>query len=283
MTSFISNIIWNSVEGFVDAGKKSVGEFGGNALIKAGDMIENSGRSLGTGIEKKATSYGGSITGQTYKPSGKALPSTARKPAIKRSNSTPASTKAPTSGLPLGAKKYPGGNQVQGAIGGAKKSVGGVSKTVGGVTGNASKVTGGVVGRANSTVGTLSSTAAKGPDAVLGGGRKALGGATKSIPPFKGPSSTSAPTKNLPKPFSDTNGVPKPVYPTEKKTAVKPGQPKPFTPPVENKKPDPKKPYPGTNTLPGTSRTPVQQQKYKPLPRLGPQIGQGQTMKHIAI
>lgn len=49
MTSFISNIIWNSVEGFVDAGKKTAGEFGGNALIKAGDMIENSGRSLGTG------------------------------------------------------------------------------------------------------------------------------------------------------------------------------------------------------------------------------------------
>lgn len=49
MTNFISNIIWNSVEGFVDAGKKSAGEFGGNALIKAGDMIENSGRSLGTG------------------------------------------------------------------------------------------------------------------------------------------------------------------------------------------------------------------------------------------
>ena len=49
MTSFISNIIWNSVEGFVDAGKKTAGEYGGNALIKAGDMIENSGRSVGNG------------------------------------------------------------------------------------------------------------------------------------------------------------------------------------------------------------------------------------------
>lgn len=139
------------------------------------------------------------------------------------------------------------------------------------------------MGRANSTIGTLSSTAAKGPDAVLGSGRKALGGATRSIPPFKGPSSLPAPNKSLPRPFPDINGVPKPGFPTEKKTAVKPGQPKPFTPPVESKKLDPKKPYPGTNTLPGTSRTPVQQQKYKPLPRLGPQIGQGQTMKHIAI
>lgn len=33
----------------MDAGKKSAGEFGGNALIRAGDMIENSGRSIGTG------------------------------------------------------------------------------------------------------------------------------------------------------------------------------------------------------------------------------------------
>jgi uncharacterized protein (DUF1330 family) len=49
MTSFISNIIWNSVEGFVDAGKKTAGEYGGNALIKAGDMIENGGRSVGNG------------------------------------------------------------------------------------------------------------------------------------------------------------------------------------------------------------------------------------------
>lgn len=49
MTSFISNIIWNSVEGFVEAGKKTAGEYGGNALIKAGDMIENGGRSVGNG------------------------------------------------------------------------------------------------------------------------------------------------------------------------------------------------------------------------------------------
>jgi len=100
MTSFISNIIWNSVEGFVDAGKKTAGEYGGNALIKAGDMIENSGRSVGNGLEKKATSYGTAITGQTYKPTAKALPSTARKPVVKRSNSTPASNKPTTTQLP---------------------------------------------------------------------------------------------------------------------------------------------------------------------------------------
>jgi hypothetical protein len=49
MTGFISNIIWNSVEGFVDAGKKTAGEYGGNALIKVGDMIEGGGRSVGGG------------------------------------------------------------------------------------------------------------------------------------------------------------------------------------------------------------------------------------------
>jgi hypothetical protein len=226
------------------------------------------------GVEKKAINYGTALTGQPYKPSAKALPSTARKPAMKRSNSTPASTRPPTSGLPIGAKKYPGSNQVQGAVGGAKKTAGGVNKTISGVTGNASKVTGGVVGRANSTVGSLSSTAAKGPESIVGGGRKALGGATKSIPPFKGPASASS---------ALNNNISKPAYPTEKKTAVKAWKPKPFTPPVEQKKPDPKKPYPGTNTLPGQSRTPVQQHKYKPLPRLGPQIGQGQTMQHISI
>ncbi|CAG5186238.1 uncharacterized protein ALTATR162_LOCUS11527 [Alternaria atra] len=283
MTSFISNIIWNSVEGFVDAGKKTAGEYGGNALIKVGDMIENGGRSVGNGIEKKATNYGTAITGQTYKPTAKALPSTARKPAIKRSNSTPASNKPTTSGVPIGAKKYPGSNQVNGAVGGAKKTVGGVNKTVGGVTSGASRVTGGVVGRANSTAGTVTNNATKATGGFIGGGQKAIGGATKSISPFKGPGATPTPNKTLPKAFPDTNSIPKPAYPGPKKTVVKPGQPKPFTPPIEQKKPDPKKAYPGTNTLPGTSRTPVQQHKLKPLPTLGSQVKSGQTMKHIAI
>lgn len=47
MAGFIQNIIWNSVEGFVDAAKKTGGEYAGNALIKAGDMIEGGGRSVG--------------------------------------------------------------------------------------------------------------------------------------------------------------------------------------------------------------------------------------------
>ena len=47
MAGFIQNIIWSSVEGFVDAGKRSAGEYAGNALIRAGAAIENSGRGVG--------------------------------------------------------------------------------------------------------------------------------------------------------------------------------------------------------------------------------------------
>ncbi|KAJ4375150.1 hypothetical protein N0V83_002234 [Neocucurbitaria cava] len=257
MAGFIQNIIWNSVEGFVEAGTRTAGEYAGNALIKAGDMIENGGRGVGNKIERGATAYGSSISGQTYKPSPQALPSTARKPVVKRSNSTPASNKPTTSGTkantstsrtPLGANKYPGKSQVGAATGTAKKAV-----------------TGGM-NSAKSTV----------------------GGAPRSIPPFKGPSSASAPNKTLPKPYPNSNNLPKPnptsAYPTEKKTAVRPGQIKPFVPPTENKKPDAKKAYPGTNTLPGQGKNvPVQNQRPKGLPTLGPQVGQGQKMQHISV
>lgn len=287
MAGFIQNIIWNSVEGFVEAGKKSAGEYAGNALIKAGDMIENGGRNVGngtflrmpipykyqtdqqlSGIEKKATSYGSSITGQTYQSSPKALPSTARKPVIKRSNSSPASSKPlstnvkkPTSSVPLGANKYPGGNQVNGArkaitngTGAARSTAGGTTKSLGGV-----------------------------PGGIIGGGSKALSSTTSTA---KGPiSKASAPTRSnsLPKPYGTNNAFPS----SDKKTAVRPGAPKPFTPPVEQKKAastaggyggGDKKPYPGAG-----SKVPVQQQKTKALPRLGPQVGQGQTMTHLKI
>jgi hypothetical protein len=47
MAGFIQNLIWNSVEGFVEAGMRTGGEYAGNALIKAGDAIENGGRGVG--------------------------------------------------------------------------------------------------------------------------------------------------------------------------------------------------------------------------------------------
>ncbi|KAH7091053.1 hypothetical protein FB567DRAFT_464036 [Paraphoma chrysanthemicola] len=268
MAGFIQNIIWNSVEGFVEAGTRSAGDFAGNALIKAGDMIENGGRGVGTSIEKKATGYGSSISGQTHQPSAKALPSTARKPVVKRSNSLPASNK-PTTGTskslgprPVGANKYPGGNQVNGTKRAVTSSMGTAKSTIGGVTGG-----------------------------VVGGGSRALNGAASSFKPAASKAAANAP-KPYPASAMRSNSLPRPYssspYPSEKKTVVRPGQPKPFTPPSEQKKAtnDGKKPYPGTNQIPGQgSRVPVQnqKQKLKPLPRLGPQVGQGQTMTHIRV
>lgn len=49
MTGFVKNMIWNSVSGFVEEGKRTVGGFAGDALIKAGDMVEGGGRSVGSG------------------------------------------------------------------------------------------------------------------------------------------------------------------------------------------------------------------------------------------
>jgi hypothetical protein len=215
MAGFIQNILWNSVEGFVDAAKKTGGEYAGNALIKAGDMIEGGGRSVGngmcldnpfnqvtfyptkakkliipSGLEKSATSYGSKLSGQTYQASSasKALPSTARKPAVKRSNSMPANTKpsgsvaggrsiaGPTSSVPIGAKK---------TVGGAKKAVGGVAggatKTVGGVTGGVSKTAGGVVGGAPKAIGGVTNSANKTVNGAVGGVNKTVNGALGSV------------------------------------------------------------------------------------------------------
>lgn len=162
------------------------------------------------GLEKAATGYGSKLSGQTYQPSSasKALPSTARKPAAKRSNSMPANTKpsgalagghsiaGPTSGVPLGAKKTAGAAKkaVGGAAGGATRSVGGVtntaSKTVGGVTGGAargvngvSRTAGGAVGGVGKTaggvVGGASRTATRGVNGLGDGLAGLTGGASK--------------------------------------------------------------------------------------------------------
>ena len=283
MAQFIQNILWNSVEGFVEAGKRSAGEYAGNALIKAGDAIENGGRSVGNGkssfchirrvlvspkqnqsniaivgLERKATKYGSSLSGQTYQPSPKALPSTARKPAIKRSNSVPASSKpttggkslaAPTSKVPLGAKKYPG-NSVNSAKSAVGKPLNGAKSAV-----------------------TKSSLPKPFPNNVPYG--------TKITP-----QSTQKPAqRNSPYPQSKPSGAP-----------VKPGAPKPFSAPtsvngksapagnVRSKPVDTSKPYPGTSTLPGqANKTPVRPKRYAPAPLLGSQVKEGEKMMHIAV
>jgi hypothetical protein len=179
---------------------------------------------------------------------------------------------------PVGANKYPGGNQVNGAKKAVTSSVGTAKSTVGGVTG-------GVVGGGQKALGGVTGGAVGSGSRVLNGGASSFKPAT-SKPATNAPRSypTSATRSNsLPKPYSSN-----PYSSSEKKTIVRPGQPKPFTPPTEQKKvTEPgKKAYPGTNQIPGQgSRVPVQNQKQrlKPLPRLGPQVGQGQTMTHIAI
>lgn len=152
------------------------------------------------GLEKAATGYGTKLSGQTYQPSSasKALPSTARKPAAKRSNSMPASTKpsgalaggrsiaGPTSSVPLGAKKTAGAAKkaVGGAAGGATRSVGGVTntatKTVGGVTGGATRGVNGVTKTAGGVVGGASRNATRGVNGLGDGLAGLTGGTSKS-------------------------------------------------------------------------------------------------------
>ncbi|KAF2008445.1 hypothetical protein BU24DRAFT_96945 [Aaosphaeria arxii CBS 175.79] len=283
MAGFIQNILWNSVEGFVEAGTRTAGGYAGNALIKAGDLIENSGRSIGTGIERKASNYGTAITGQTYEPSGKALPSTARKPALKRSHSSPAAsasttkTKAiagPTSKTPIGAKKAPPA---------PTKQVAAVKQIANGPAAGAG---------AGAGAGTGASAAKKKKNALPKPfpenqpyGTKAKPQAGTSKQPLNNVKAAAADTKqsnSLPKPYGGT------AYPTEKKTAVKPGQSKPFVPPKETNavKNDKKQPYPGTRTLPGqASKTPVRPspaKAFEGVKGLGGQDSKGR-FQHIAV
>ncbi|OCK94364.1 uncharacterized protein K441DRAFT_677567 [Cenococcum geophilum 1.58] len=62
--NFISNIISNSVAGFVEAGTRTAGGYAGDAIIRAGDLIESTGRGVGTSVENAATSYGDKLKGQ---------------------------------------------------------------------------------------------------------------------------------------------------------------------------------------------------------------------------
>jgi hypothetical protein len=155
---------------------------------------------------------------------------------------------------------------VGGATGQANKTLrgvtGGVNKTLGGVTGQASDPLGlgGVTGQVNKKVGGATSQANKTLGGVTGGANKALGGVTGGL-----------------------SSVTSSAYPSSApKAAVRPGQPKPFTPPVNNRPAAPagKPAYPGQG-----SRTPVQNQsqRLKPLPRLGPQVGGGKEMTHLAF
>jgi hypothetical protein len=156
-------------------------------------------------------------------------------------------------------------NTANKALGGV---VGGGQKALGGVSGNVNKTLGGVANNTPKPLSGVTNTATKSlsgvTNGVTGGANKALGGLPKPYAPSSSPYPSSAP-----------------------KSAVKPGQVKPFTPPVQQKKPEipgAKKAYPGTTQLPGQgSRTPVQNQRLKPLPRLGPQVGAGKEMNFLSM
>ncbi|KAK7187430.1 hypothetical protein DPSP01_002548 [Paraphaeosphaeria sporulosa] len=261
MTDFVKNMIWNSVSGFVEEGKRTVGGFAGDALIKAGDMVEGGGRTVGNGIEKKATGLGTAIGGAPPKaPSAKALPSTARRPAAHRSSSLPANTKpkAPVggSGVPLGAKKTPAGAAAGAAA--VKRAAGS------GVPLGAKKTP------ANGALPKFTPKPFNPP-----------GGVSKPSPYPTSGGKPNASTSSLPKayPSSGTGGagnpLPKPYPGAGSKTPVRPGQSKPFSGAATSVG-GAVKPYPGTNTLPGqASKKPVQ--KYKPAQRYEPPAKAGEV------
>ena len=249
------------------------------------------------GIERAATGYGSKLSGQTYQASSasKALPSTARKPVVKRSNSLPANTKpsgalaggrtiaGPTSSVPLGAKKTVGGAKkaAGGVAGTASRSIGGVTKTAGGAVGGAGR-------KANSTVGGASKYGGDGLAGLTGGATKTAGGlVNKGVGGIANGASKPASSGiggMPPKPYDSSSAgssYTNPFPSAAKKTAVRPGQSKPFTPLKQSKPVDTTKPYPGTSTLPGqATKTPVKR-TYKPAPTLGSQVQPGQKMTHI--
>jgi len=237
--NFISNIISNSVAGFVEAGTRTAGGFAGDALIRAGDLIENTGRGVGTSVEGAAASYGIKIAGQGAINSTKgSVPKkaiTAGKPVgVQRSYSSPASTSTKKiatkkTATPIGVNKYPGGKTAATPLG-ANKYPGGTNRSI-------------------SSISTAKPAATKKP---------ALSGAPKPYP-----SGNSKPDTTKPKPYPGTT-----TYPSKAKSsggaASTKGTDKPY-PGTSTKGTD--KPYPGTSTIPGSGKkTAVKVDKPKPMP-----------------
>lgn len=200
------------------------------------------------GIERRASNYGGAVAG-----TGKGVVKSAG--AVRSGGGSGGSTGAgamkgktlqkPTSSVPVGGQKKKAGVV-------AVKSSGGRTNT-----GNAAKT-------AKTTAKTMAKTTAK--------------------------TTAKNPSASLPKPYPNNKPFGTRIEPRQKpasssasstSTATKP---KPFTPPTAPAPVpglDKTKPYPGTTTLPGQGgKTPVRRQ-YKPLPKLGPQVGEGEKMVHI--
>ena len=211
--NIISNIISNSVSGLVEAGTRTVGGYAGDALIRAGDMIEDKGAGVGRsayrvplcldaeltnfpGLENAAAGYGTKISGQAPAPGalgGLPKAPVPKKKPLQRSNSTPAAS------LPSASK--------------AKALP---STAASAATATANKAGSAAAGSAKKATSTarLPSTAL--PKTAIGGVRGAVGGPLSE----KAESDTEAQrrkqrkkkkTRELPKPYP--NSVP---YPTAK-------------------------------------------------------------------
>ncbi|KAF2205045.1 hypothetical protein GQ43DRAFT_477705 [Delitschia confertaspora ATCC 74209] len=300
---FLGNIIQNSVNGFVDAGTKAVGGFAGDALIKAGDLIEQKGHAVGNNIEQAAASYGAKIAGEAVvkppvslpKPS---LPSSKQPkalPAPKKSASgakvashsyTSPLTTSKTGGnvgrrpiapgrthTPVGMNKYPGGNLNAKPVSSAGSTTG--RKTIGNAKAVAVKTAKKPLPKPfNNNI--PYPTAKANPNVNPGALPRVVPRNVRT--PFK-------PKNNQRDRNQTQNELPRPnayagagskvaVRPNQNpnaysgggsKTAVRPGQnTKPFSAPGA----DTSQPYPGTQTYPGqgnkTAVRPAQQSAYKP-------------------
>lgn len=237
---FISNIISNSVAGFVEASTRTAADYAGDALIRAGDLIENNGRSAGTSIERTASSYGDKLKGQGTVATTKAnLPKTkaisgsktsgAKKPTPQRAYSSPASTQPKKTAATT--KKGPG---------------------------TASKL--------ESNVSTAKPAATKNRSPYPGTSGYPL--KTNMSKPKPYPGTTTYPSNmdtSKPKPYPGTT-----TYPSQRDAS----KPKPYPKATSSKTngSDPK-PYPGTNTLPDSGKRiavkPKPPAPYKPPAKAG--------------
>ncbi|OCK81212.1 hypothetical protein K432DRAFT_442541 [Lepidopterella palustris CBS 459.81] len=243
---FISNIISNSVAGFVEAGTRTAGGYAGDALIRAGDLIENTGRGVGMSVESAAASYGVKIAGQGAANSAKAnLPKTQAP-----------KTKAITSGKPAGMQRSyssPASSQ-------AKKTSIGTNKFA-------------------SPASTGKPATTKKPSPGPGTTQ------TDTSKPKPYPSTTTYPSKmhtpKRPKPYLNTAKTdaskPNPYPGTAKADSPKP---KPYLGTTSAKSNDAPKPYPGTTTIPGSGKKTAVKPK-SVAPAYIPPTKVGGTYNHI--
>jgi len=63
MTQFVTNIIQNSLSGFVDGAVKTAGGYAGDAIVGVGNFVERQGNAIGNGIANKFDGRGQGLSG----------------------------------------------------------------------------------------------------------------------------------------------------------------------------------------------------------------------------